>query len=57
MSNYFSVVSTMAIVDEPKEEIKEKIRYMSIDVFRGLVIAAMIFVNMATIRSLQSYKK
>ncbi len=35
----------MAIVDEPKEEIKEKIRYMSIDIFRGLAIAAMIFVN------------
>lgn len=47
----------MTIADEPKEEIKEKICYMSIDVFRGLAIAAMIFVNMATIRSLQSYEK
>ncbi|MCG3252724.1 MAG: hypothetical protein H7648_02665, partial [Candidatus Heimdallarchaeota archaeon] len=35
----------MSIVDEPVDEIKEKIRYMSIDVFRGLAIAAMIFVN------------
>jgi predicted acyltransferase len=45
MSSYFSVVRTLAIVDGPKEEIKEKIRYMSIDVFRGLAIVAMIFVN------------
>jgi len=39
------IVSKMSIVDEPVDEIKEKIRYMSIDVFRGLAIAAMIFVN------------
>ncbi|NHJ33513.1 MAG: DUF1624 domain-containing protein [Asgard group archaeon] len=35
----------MAIANNPKEEIKEKIRYMSIDVFRGLAIATMVFVN------------
>ena len=35
----------MITKDESSEELKEKIRYMSIDVFRGFAIAAMIFVN------------
>ncbi len=32
-------------VDSLSSDIKKKIRYMSIDVFRGIVIVAMVFVN------------
>ncbi|NPE08269.1 MAG: DUF5009 domain-containing protein [Asgard group archaeon] len=35
----------MITKDESNEALKEKIRYMSIDVFRGLSIATMVFVN------------
>lgn len=35
----------MITKDESNEKLKEKIRYISIDVFRGLAIATMIFVN------------
>ena len=35
----------MITKEESNEELKEKIRYISIDVFRGLAIATMIFVN------------